>query len=34
MWGKNAEWFETEPDTGKPSNISLYERYLATVHKS
>ena len=30
-WGKNAEWFETEPDTGKPSDISLFERFLASA---
>jgi hypothetical protein len=28
LWGKNAEWFEPEPDTGKPGKISLFERYL------
>ena len=34
LWGKNAEWFEPEPGTGKPSNISLFERYLAGSHKA
>ena len=34
LWGKNAEWFEPEPDTGKPSNNSLYERYLASTQKA
>ena len=34
MWGKNAEWFETEPDTGKPSDISLFERLLASSRKA
>ena len=23
MWGKNPEWFEPEPETGKPSNNSF-----------
>ena len=23
LWGKNAEWFEPEPDAGKPRNTSL-----------
>ena len=23
LWGKNPEWFEPEPETGKPSNNSL-----------
>ena len=34
LWGKNAEWFEPEPGTGKHSNISLFERYLASSHKA
>ena len=30
--GKNAEWFEQELDTGKPSN-SLFERYLRNAQR-
>jgi hypothetical protein len=33
LWGKNPEWFETEPGTGKPSRISLFERFLASAKK-
>ena len=33
LWGKNAEWFEQEPDTGKPSN-SLFERYLRNTQRT
>jgi hypothetical protein len=29
LWGKNAEWFDKEFDTGKPTGSnSLFERYL------
>ena len=27
IWGKNAEWFQPEPDTGNPGS-SLFERFL------
>ena len=34
LWGKNAEWFELEPETGKPGSTSLYEKFLANAQKA
>jgi hypothetical protein len=35
LWGKNTEWFEQEPDTGKPTDSnSLFERYLRNAQRT
>ena len=35
LWGKNAEWFEQEADTGKPTgSSSLFERYLRNTQRT
>ena len=34
LWGKNAEPFEQEPDTGKHINNSLFERYLRNAQRA
>ena len=34
LWGKNAEWFQPEPDTGEIGSISLFERYLRNAQKA
>ena len=34
LWGKNAEWFEQEPDAGKHINNSLFERYLTNAQRN